>query len=451
MSKIGRNDPCLCGSGRKFKKCCEERGYALATAADLSETGSEMQLVIETSTGLAIRNISAAMPRRLVEGQGKEAENATHDAAAIWGLADFVFEPAVRQRASGVRELGDGILVLGDLGVVLQVKSRESIGEDPSRERKWIEKQCKKALSQGAGTVRELRREPASMTNLRGRTISLDGDPLRWVVAVIIDHDDPPHGVTVQPSENAVILLRRDWDFLFEQLKSTHGVGAYLARVAGEEGILGDEPLRYYDLAGEDAEAEPGELRPELVIPGTKRLVEPMLPMAPAATHQTDEHRLFRTVLEDIASIRMSAMPEEIRIRSLAELDSLPTEHRANAGRFLLDGLAEVQRVERPNVMWRHRRYLGDGPTQLAVGVCSHHSKEIEMFFGTRVELRHHEFTQRFDFDQPVTVGVLLTPRHHGKKLWDTTLTMAKGRLELTEEQLAAYLEVWKPELEVAA
>lgn len=20
--KIGRNDPCLCGSGRKFKKCC---------------------------------------------------------------------------------------------------------------------------------------------------------------------------------------------------------------------------------------------------------------------------------------------------------------------------------------------------------------------------------------------------------------------------------------------
>jgi uncharacterized protein len=23
--KIGRNDPCPCGSGRKFKKCCEVR------------------------------------------------------------------------------------------------------------------------------------------------------------------------------------------------------------------------------------------------------------------------------------------------------------------------------------------------------------------------------------------------------------------------------------------
>ena len=23
MAKIGRNDPCPCGSGRKYKKCCE--------------------------------------------------------------------------------------------------------------------------------------------------------------------------------------------------------------------------------------------------------------------------------------------------------------------------------------------------------------------------------------------------------------------------------------------
>ena len=25
MAKIGRNDPCHCGSGRKFKKCCENK------------------------------------------------------------------------------------------------------------------------------------------------------------------------------------------------------------------------------------------------------------------------------------------------------------------------------------------------------------------------------------------------------------------------------------------
>jgi hypothetical protein len=25
MAKVGRNDPCHCGSGRKFKRCCEAK------------------------------------------------------------------------------------------------------------------------------------------------------------------------------------------------------------------------------------------------------------------------------------------------------------------------------------------------------------------------------------------------------------------------------------------
>jgi len=25
MNKIGRNDPCYCGSGKKFKKCCIDK------------------------------------------------------------------------------------------------------------------------------------------------------------------------------------------------------------------------------------------------------------------------------------------------------------------------------------------------------------------------------------------------------------------------------------------
>lgn len=34
MKKLGRNDPCHCGSGKKFKKCCESKmigGRFLAT------------------------------------------------------------------------------------------------------------------------------------------------------------------------------------------------------------------------------------------------------------------------------------------------------------------------------------------------------------------------------------------------------------------------------------
>jgi flagellar motility protein MotE (MotC chaperone) len=30
MSKVGRNEPCPCGSGKKYKKCCEARDQQLA-------------------------------------------------------------------------------------------------------------------------------------------------------------------------------------------------------------------------------------------------------------------------------------------------------------------------------------------------------------------------------------------------------------------------------------
>lgn len=420
-------------------------------AADGGDLGSAMQLVIETDNGVAVRNISPAMPRRLREGRGKEAENATHDAAAIWGLADFVFEPAVRQKPSGVRELGDGMLVLGDLCVVLQVKSREGETEDADRERRWIEKQCRKALAQGAGTVRELHREPALMKNLRGRSITLDGKERRCIVVVIVDHDSPPEKIRIEPGSDAVILLRRDWDFLFEQLKSIHGVGHYLDRVVGEANDLGDEPIRYYELAALDAESRPRPLRPELMIPGAVRVTEPMLPMAPAATVDRDEHGLFRSILEDIASIRLRDMPEEIRLKALAELDSLPTESRAAAGRFLLDALDEADGVESPAVLWRHRRIFGLGSTQLGVSVCSQHNEELVMAFRSWVELRHHEFTGRVGADDAITVGVLLTPRVGGRRRWDTTMTAVRGDIALEPGQLSVYEEIWNEGRQAAA
>lgn len=41
MSKIGRNDPCPCGSGKKFKKCCIDKPeYRTAVVTPL-RTNSE--------------------------------------------------------------------------------------------------------------------------------------------------------------------------------------------------------------------------------------------------------------------------------------------------------------------------------------------------------------------------------------------------------------------------
>ncbi|MBN2479136.1 MAG: SEC-C domain-containing protein [Parachlamydiales bacterium] len=44
MKKIGRNDPCVCGSGKKFKKCCERTMIGkrfMATKIDASTIASK--------------------------------------------------------------------------------------------------------------------------------------------------------------------------------------------------------------------------------------------------------------------------------------------------------------------------------------------------------------------------------------------------------------------------
>jgi len=88
-----------------------------------------MIVMVETAKGVLVRQISSASPLRDELEQGKAAEEATQDAAALWGLPDFVFRPAIvrvgSSARSGVRELGDGLLVVGTLGVVVQVKTRE--------------------------------------------------------------------------------------------------------------------------------------------------------------------------------------------------------------------------------------------------------------------------------------------------------------------------------------
>jgi hypothetical protein len=48
MKKTGRNDPCVCGSGKKFKKCCESKmigGRFMATKVD-TEASSQIKKTV---------------------------------------------------------------------------------------------------------------------------------------------------------------------------------------------------------------------------------------------------------------------------------------------------------------------------------------------------------------------------------------------------------------------
>ena len=445
--RVGRNDPCPCGSGRKFKKCCIDGGQETEAEATGFPRG-DLTLLVETPRGTMARIIPSASPLSTGIEQGYAAEAATHDAAAVWGLPDFVYLPETAALASGTRELGDGLLVVGDLGVVVQVKSREAATRAADKEQRWLYKKTAEAIRQGNGTIRQLKLRPRMLKNLRGRSVEIDGNAHRWLVAVVLDHDEPPDEMLPPLNEAkhpTVVLLRRDWEFLFDQLKSTHAVAEYLERVAGEVVPLGEEPLRYYDLAQADAVAEPEPFPVELGAGGDV-VSAPLLPLAPVATSDRRAHEMVRLIFEDIAATRLRQATELQRLHVLAELDKLPVGQRSEIGRFVLAAMAEVDREVEGGIAWRMRSVRGrDGRTHLGFGACSSpHTKEIQEVFGWWAQLRHYDLLERISANKDLTtVAVLLTPRRDGQRPWDTTMCAVSGDLSFADEELEALRSIW--------
>lgn len=215
-----------------------------------------------------------------------------------------MYRPSIRKLGSGSRELGDAVLIVGKQRLVVQVKSRASATEDPALERSWLTKKAAEACRQAKGTIRRLRRESAQFVYARGRALDVDGKALSWLSVVVLDHPDTPDDVVPDTPEDTVVLLRRDWEWLFENLKSTHLVAQYLRRVAGEAVELGTEPVRYYDKARADAAAEPDEVPAVLLRPDGRPFSAPQLPMLAVGDDAGSDngHLLLRSVMEDIAT-----------------------------------------------------------------------------------------------------------------------------------------------------
>ncbi len=389
------------------------------------------------------RRVFEAGPLSPALARGYAAELATHDAATVWGLPDFMYLAGPQRTGKGYRELGDGLIVVGTFGLVLQVKSRGTPGED-DRERRWLQKKSAQALRQGQGSIRRLQSATVQLTNRRGRVIELEANTLQWLTVVIVDHGSPPPEVEIPVPGDAVVMLRRDWEFLFEQLKSTHAVAQYCARVSGEPNALGAEPARYYELAGLDSEAAPKPLPDGLVGPGV-RVSKPLLPFAPVGNDDLEAVALVRELMESVAAHPPKLTDEAARLRVLAELDRLPVANRADVGRFLLEAIDQLAHDTSGEIQWRARSLRGAaGEIHLGFVVCSRvHSVELQDVFGLWVRLHHHDVLEaRGDIDQLLTVGCLLTPRS-GSEVWDTTMAAIQGDPEFTREELELAREVW--------
>lgn len=73
MSKIGRNDPCHCGSGKKYKKCCQGSDQAQRSETpSLVQPGTGRFIEIQDDVDLASNNVV----KLLRQGRLDEAEQA---------------------------------------------------------------------------------------------------------------------------------------------------------------------------------------------------------------------------------------------------------------------------------------------------------------------------------------------------------------------------------------
>ncbi|MFC5054175.1 hypothetical protein [Saccharothrix xinjiangensis] len=392
---------------------------------------AELTLVLETADGTFVRRIPDASPLPAVEEQGYEAEEATRSAASTFGMPDFMFLPKQQRNGSGMRELGDGTVVVGPRAAVLQVKSRVAPSGNAAKESTWLTTNIDKAYRQASGTIRRLTNTPAVLTNARGRSIRVDGAAHEWLSIVIVDHPDVPEGYQPPPGPGntpAVVLMRRDWEFLFNHLYSTRAVLAYLHRVAGEPLELGGEPRRYHEYALADLAAAPDPVAPELAGFGTA-VSTARAPLNPAGREDMAAHLLLRVVMEDIARTSLDEDREALRIKVLADLDGFPIEARTELGRTLLGFMSAIGSWTGEGVRTETRLVAPDPDefTPMVFMVASRFDEDVRGLFHGRVHLFHYDLHGAEAADHQGVVGVLLTPSRHPERLWDTTMFAVDG------------------------
>lgn len=411
-----------------------------------------VEVLLRGGRTVARRIVPAAQPLDPALPMGTAAEIASMDAAGIWGMPDYVFKPTVVRTASGPREVSDFILLAGRVGLLLQVKSRAEPSPRPERERLWAIKQAATAVRQAKGSLRTLRRERSMHTNLRGEQMTIGyNDVERWVIVVLIDHERPPIGTDLAASlpaseDKAVVLTRRDWQFLWDQLKSGTAVAAYLARVADDdmECALGQEAARYYRLASEDERAPQRDIAGAEYLYGNPRHWSgPELPQEPAAHRDRDGFATLRLIQEDVAQTEFETEhgpPESdvvrAKLRMLWALDDVSVVHRRQLGLDLLAWLQDVRAASHGEFRWRARRVVGQpGTPLLGFAVASRAGPESRAVFENWALLAHHQNCARATDTHAETMCVLLVPTGNDGIRWDSVCLFTEGPSQLTRQE----------------
>lgn len=203
---------------------------------------------------------------------GLTVEARVRDIAAALGIPEFVYRVPLVSKASGVREVGDGLLLCGGGGAVLQVKARSrraGLRDSEEDSRNWVLKHVARAARQGRGSKRTISLSqanqkpliaiPARPLLLEETTplqVHLDADCSGWPIIVVIDHPKNPT-VTLPCYDDAFCISLNDWQELNRHLRSIHALLRYIRHVL-ESGMnvgvpLGCEFHRFESLATYEA------------------------------------------------------------------------------------------------------------------------------------------------------------------------------------------------------
>ncbi len=410
-----------------------------------SDEPPETLLVVETDMGFVVQRILT--PRRAVGASaGPAAEASTKRLAVKWGLHDFLFHgPHISKGRGRSREVGDVLVVVGDVGLVLQVKSRGAAVASRVKEANWCTKQIPIAVSQATGTLRKLgSNERMQLENMRGRRIEIPVCDISWLSVVILDH---PGVSDFVPDASCPVLLLRDWRFLFDQLKSTRAVVDYLRRIAELPPIhLGDEPARYHQLAAADASAAPGPLPGGHMVPGAQHVSLPLLSHEPANGDDEGTYWVLRQICEDIAVSGGFGrdVDEADRLTVLAAIDSLPVGYRSSLGSILLDRLDAARRAGPDESMWHFKCVSGIGPQLLFGVVAITEPKLLAAKLASYVSLRHEQLREADPlFGESLSVAIALSPSDDRQPPWDATLTATRGAQSFGQGEREACEELW--------
>lgn len=83
MKKPGRNDPCVCGSGQKFKKCCERKMIGkkfMATKIETKQSASNIASFFKNKISqITSQEKDAQENQKKINAEIKIKENTTQD------------------------------------------------------------------------------------------------------------------------------------------------------------------------------------------------------------------------------------------------------------------------------------------------------------------------------------------------------------------------------------